>query len=71
VRIRYLFSSTVGLELVKKEIIFCEIDESHSVSCRAHVVLVPAKVQITIICKISMFVDKDFKTKTGSRSLAR
>ena len=28
-------------------------------------------LQITIICKISIFVDKDFKTKTGSRSLAR
>ena len=41
-RIRYLFSNTVGLELVKKEIIFCEIDEVNSVSCRAHVVLVPA-----------------------------
>ena len=35
--IRYLFSNTV-----KKEIIFCEIDESYSVSCHAHVVLVPA-----------------------------
>jgi len=40
--IRYLFSNTEGLELLKKEIIFCEIDESYSVSCRAHVVLVPA-----------------------------
>jgi len=58
-RIRYPFSNTVGLELVKKEIIFCEIDEVNSVSCRAHVVLVPANNNYLQ----NKYVDKDFKLK--------